>query len=128
RRPACPGRRRPSALRDAVDLDRDASGQGAGLDGGAGRMRRTEVGGVDLVHRLEVVDVLQVDVTAQDLVQRRAGRLEDRLHVVQRAPGLRRDVAQLELARLRVPGALAGDVDGVAVDDGLRVGSDGSGG
>src|SRR5437773_4610058 len=85
-------------LRDALDLDGDAAGERAGLDRGARREGRLEVGRVDLVHRREVVDVLQIDVALDDLVERRARRLEDRLDVLERLAGFLPNVAHLLLA------------------------------
>src|SRR5688572_30721737 len=61
----------------ALDLDGDAAGERAGLDGRAGRVGRREHRLVDLVHRLEVLDVAEVDVDLHDLLERAARRLED---------------------------------------------------
>src|SRR5205823_2738026 len=83
---AGPALRRDS---DGVDLElRAAARQRRHGHRRAGRQRPGEVLGVDAVDSREVVDVGQEDRRLYHPVQRGAGRLHDRLDVLEDPPGL----------------------------------------
>jgi len=66
---------------------------------------------VNSVHGIEVGLVHELDLGLDDLVERRACRLQDRLEVVDRLIELGRETALDEVPGLRVPADLSGDID-----------------
>src|SRR5947208_14929657 len=78
RRDACSSVKRG----DAVDLHFRALPQERDPEARPGRERVVEPFAVDPVHRVEVMLVDELDLRLHHSVQRRAGRLEDRLEVV----------------------------------------------
>ena len=66
---------------DRVDLHGDPFWQCGHLDAGPRGLQTGEIGPVDTVYRLEVVEVRQKDGRSHDVVERPAGRGEDRTEV-----------------------------------------------
>src|SRR5256885_8046509 len=108
-------------FRDALDLHGNAARQRAGLDRGARRKWRREVGLVDLVHRREVIDVAQVHVALDDVIERRARRLENRPQVFEYTFCLCAYIPQLPSPGSWIHRTLAGNEHEVSLDDRLRI-------
>jgi hypothetical protein len=83
--------------RDGLDLDERAGRKPGHLDGRAGRRLVAHVLLVHLVHRREVVEVLQEHRRLDEPVETRARRLEDRAEVRQHQLGLVGDVVADDL-------------------------------
>lgn len=82
-----------------------------------------EEGGVDLVHRGEVVHIVQENGRFENVIHVRSGSSEDGAHVLERLLGLRAD-ALGERAGGRVDGELTGGDDEAARLDSLRIRAD----
>src|SRR6266542_5653082 len=84
---------RVSYARDHFQLDVDRRRQRVDADGGPRRLHFREVLAVDAVEALEVaLHVGEVDGDVEDLLDRAAGLLQDRLHVLDRSARLHFDV------------------------------------
>ena len=81
--------------------------------------------GHDLVDEREVGQIGEEDVQLDDLGERAAGGLADRLEIVEHLDDLRAHVLADELHRAGHERNGAGEIDGAAGLDGLRVGADG---
>jgi len=85
---------------------------------------RAEHARVDRVHLLKLAHVEKEHAAAQDVLQARACRLEDRLHVFQALLGLRGDVGADQLTRRWIGRALTGDENKTLESHARRVRSD----
>src|SRR5580704_19024094 len=113
-----PGRRPDSFdRRDAIDFDVEAAVPGGDANEDARREVLREVFPIDLIHIAEQFDRRAVDVALQHVVQRRTGRLERPLHLLEYQFSLAFDGAGSldDLARLRVERRGAAQVERVAV-------------
>src|SRR2546429_1618977 len=70
--------------------------------GGACRRRQGKELGINLIHRREIIDVLEEDRGLHHVVHVRARRLQDPFYVLERAFGLLLDIRANELSRLRI--------------------------
>src|SRR5260221_5438145 len=106
---------------DRLDLDERARWQLRDLDRRPGRRGGADVLCVHLVHPCEIIEVLQEDRRLDDLVERRAGCLEDRPQICEELLGLGADLAALKVLVPRLEGELARNEDEAAGLDRLRV-------
>src|SRR6476661_4032333 len=119
-RPFSPDRRRVLQQCDRLDLDERPGGELRHLHGRARGRLLADVLRVDLVHGVEVVEVLKIDRRLHESVEPGARLLEDRLQVREDLFGLLLDPAgDCGVARLQAE--LARDEDKAAGRDGLRV-------
>src|ERR1700742_1247559 len=108
---------------DAVDFDVEAAVPGGNTDEDPRRPVLREILAVDLVDVGEEIDRRAVDVAFEDIVQRRAGRLEHQLNLLQDRLGLCLDRSRpLDDLAVLVERGAAGEIKRVAVAD------DGAGG
>src|SRR6266702_4756330 len=113
--------------RDALDLDLRPAQKGS-ADRRARRLVRTEPLRVDLVHRLEILEVREEYGRLGHAVERRVRGNEDGGEVVEDAPRLcAHVVAAHELAVLCVERELPRAEDKIACDDRLAIWADGRG-
>src|SRR3712207_4054959 len=92
-RPAGPPALGGLEVRDRVDLDQSAAGEGSHLYRRACGRPIADAGAVHGVQLLEVSEVGQEDRHLEEVLEARAGLLEDRLQVVERLLGLLGDSA-----------------------------------
>src|SRR6478752_7690087 len=119
-RPFSPDRRRALQQCDRFDLDERAGGKLRHLYSRPRGRLLADVLRVDLVHGLEVVEVLEIDRRLHEAVERSARLLEDRLQVREDLFGLLLDPAR-DRGVSRLQAELAGDEDEAAGRDRLRV-------
>src|SRR5579885_328966 len=118
---------------DRLNLDEVLAGQARGLHGGSGRrLVKGEILRVDVVEFCEVIHVGKKDGDVDEIPQRAASRLKNRLHVPDNGPRLRLyvvsgDVALLVdrhplfLPGLPVARPLPGQEEQVACAHGVRI-------
>src|SRR5215470_16708432 len=70
-----------SSLDDEVDLNAGPKRQRGHRDRRAGRKRRTEIFGVDAVHRGEVTHASEINGGAHNIIETPAGGLENRREI-----------------------------------------------
>ena len=112
-------------MRDDVDLDARVAGQSGRLDRGAGRGRRREQRGVDLVHGGEVVHVRQVDGGLHHRVEAGARGRQDGSEIGEDLARLAGDIAGRPSAPCGIQRNLAGAEHPAIHHDGLRIRTDG---
>jgi hypothetical protein len=83
------------------DLDESGGDDEVGDDRGPHRRVLFEKGAVDLVHGREVALVLQIDIDRRRVLQRRSGRLEGAIHILEAPFRLCSDIAALLRHRSR---------------------------
>ena len=124
----CAGRGNGPGLRvagDRVDLHPRVFRQARHLHGRARGERLREIGGVDLVHRGEIVHVGEKDRRADHVGEGQAAGFQQRADVVEHTPRLRRDVAVDHLPCRRIERDLPGHEQHLSGAHGRRVRADG---
>src|SRR5690606_33303057 len=107
-----------------LDLEQRPPGQAGDADGGARGERLREELLHDLVGHREAREVREVERQLHAVGKRPARGRGDRREVPERLPDLGLEAARDDLPGRRVERDLAGEIDGVAGPDGLRIGAD----
>src|SRR6266849_5974696 len=107
RSPACAS----SSLHDEVHFNAGPQWQGGNCDRRTGGEGLSEMLGVNAIERHEVTHAREKHTDAHDIIETLAGRLENRLEILEDALRLGRNTSRHQLARRRVLADLTAEID-----------------